>query len=55
MDGISVPAIDALTGHLPGQQVVKPGVLICSQDGDSDASGNIVVRPDWAKNGSFLA
>jgi len=48
LDGVSVPAIDALTGHLPGQTVVDPGVLILGQSGDT------VTRPTWAKNGSFL-
>ncbi|KAL5503918.1 DYP1 [Sanghuangporus vaninii] len=49
LDGISSPAIDAVTGHLPGQIVVPPGVIITGvTDGDS------VARPAWAKNGSFL-
>ncbi|KAI5119113.1 hypothetical protein M0805_007860 [Coniferiporia weirii] len=55
LDGISSPAIDALTGHLPGQIVVPPGVLVCGTQGDVDASGAQVQRPAWAKNGSFLA
>lgn len=55
MDGISSPAIDALTGHLPGQIVVPPGVLVCGETGDNDANQNPVQRPPWAKNGSFLA
>ncbi|EJD06642.1 Dyp-type peroxidase [Fomitiporia mediterranea MF3/22] len=48
-DGISFPAIDALTGHLPGQIVVDPGVLVCGTNGDT-----VQNRPAWAKNGSFL-
>ncbi|THH11014.1 dyp-type peroxidase [Phellinidium pouzarii] len=49
LDGISSPAIDALTGHLPGQIVVPPGVLVCGTTGDVD-----IQRPAWATNGSFL-
>ncbi|KAH8117785.1 Dyp-type peroxidase [Phellopilus nigrolimitatus] len=49
LDGISSPAIEALTGHLPGQIVVPPGSLVCGTEGDS------VTRPAWAKNGSFFA
>jgi len=51
LDGVSLPAVEALMGpHLPGQQVVNPGVVICGQPGD----GNLSARPPWAKNGSFL-
>ncbi|KDQ17406.1 hypothetical protein BOTBODRAFT_106029, partial [Botryobasidium botryosum FD-172 SS1] len=55
LDGISFPAIPALTGQLPGQQVVQPGVLVCGEDGDVDTTTKQpVVRPSWAVNGSFL-
>ena len=50
MDGISNPAIEALTGHLPGQVVVDSGILICGAVNDP-----VQNRPSWAKNGSFLA
>ena len=50
MDGISNPAIEALTGHLPGQVVVDSGILICGTVNDP-----VQNRPSWAKNGSFLA
>ena len=50
MDGISSPSIKSLTGHLPGQIEISPGVLICGQDGDELKDS----RPAWAKNGSFL-
>ena len=50
MDGVSNPVIEALTGHLPGQNVVPPGILVCGTDSDP-----VPNRPSWAKNGSFLA
>jgi len=49
LDGISLPAVPALTGQLPGQLVVDPGVLVLGQTGDT------ITRPAWAKNGSFFA
>ena len=49
LDGISSPAIEALTGKLPGQIVIPPGIIICGTDGD-----NVTTRPSWAKNGTFL-
>ncbi|KLO11577.1 Dyp-type peroxidase [Schizopora paradoxa] len=49
LDGVSLPGIQTLTGLLPGQQAVDPGVLVLGQNGDT------VTRPAWAKNGSFLA
>jgi len=51
LDGVSLPAIPALTGKLPGQQPVDPGVIVVGQTGDP----NLAARPSWAKNGSFLA
>lgn len=50
LDGISSPAIAAVTPPLPGQQVVKPGVILIKQEGDV----NTDKRPEWAKNGSYL-
>lgn len=50
MDGISSPAIKSLTGQLPGQIDVPPGILVCGEDGDDQKDS----RPAWAKNGSFL-
>jgi len=55
LDSISNPAIKPLTGVLPGQASVSPGVLVCGLDGDVDAKASQpVARPSWAKNGSFL-
>lgn len=51
LDNISLPAIPSLTGQLPGQQVVPPGILVLGQEGDPE----LKIRPSWAKNGSFLA
>lgn len=48
-DGISSPCIKSLSDILPGQIEIKPGVLICGQEGDE-----IKDRPSWTKNGSFL-
>jgi Dyp-type peroxidase family len=48
MDGISEPAVDGIVAPLPGQPVIRPGVLLIGRDGDT------VQRPDWALDGSIL-
>jgi len=55
LDGISQPALIGFQPPLPGQTVVPPGVIIAGADGDNDAGGNPRSRPDWVKDGSFLA
>ena len=51
MDDISQPAItDIVPVPFPGQQVVKPGVILMGQEGDPNKKD----RPPWAKNGSIL-
>ncbi|KAI3604730.1 fungal peroxidase [Moniliophthora roreri] len=50
MDGIGQPAIQGFVQEpLPGQAVVKPGMILTGEGGDSTS------RPTWAKGGSFLA
>ncbi|CCO35465.1 Peroxidase 2 Short=MsP2 [Rhizoctonia solani AG-1 IB] len=49
-DGISNPAVKGIGGHLPGQRVVPPGVILCGKAEDPVAN-----RPEWALEGSFLA
>ncbi|KAH7884111.1 DyP-type peroxidase [Phlebopus sp. FC_14] len=54
-DGISQPFVKIEDDKkrdrnpYPGQLIVNPGVLLLGRTGDETA------RPDWAKNGSFLA
>jgi Dyp-type peroxidase family len=50
LDGVSLPAVPAITGKKPGQQEVPPGILVLGQPGDP-----VTTRPSWSKNGSFLA
>lgn len=49
MDGISNPAVTGFSTPLPGQQVLDPGLFLLGESGD------LVSRPSWAKDGSFLA
>jgi deferrochelatase/peroxidase EfeB len=50
MDGISQPAVNGFTSSpLPGQAPVDAGSILLGEDGDFGQ------RPDWAKDGSFLA
>ena len=50
MDGISQPGIQGFTTNpVPGQTVISPGNILLGENGDS------VSRPQWAKDGSFLA
>ncbi|KAF8582001.1 DyP-type peroxidase [Ramaria rubella] len=50
MDGISQPGVQGFTANpMPGQTVVDAGIILLGEDGDD------VTRPDWAKDGSFLA
>lgn len=51
MDGISQPALDGFNTPLPGQAQVPPGVIVLGADGDPHLDS----RPDWVKDGSFLA
>lgn len=51
LDGISQPALKDIDDSKvnPGQQVIPPGVILLGREGDK------VPRPDWAKDGTFLA
>ncbi|KAJ7917362.1 fungal peroxidase [Mycena leptocephala] len=49
LDGISNPAVQGFRDPLPGQAVVPPGEILVGESGDA------TTRPDWAKDGSFLA
>ncbi|KAJ4475852.1 fungal peroxidase [Lentinula lateritia] len=49
MDGISNPAVTGFSTPLPGQQVLDPGLFLLGESGD------LVSRPSWAQDGSFLA
>jgi len=50
MDGISQPAITGFTGNpTPGQIFITPGNILLGETGD------IITRPSWALDGSFLA
>jgi deferrochelatase/peroxidase EfeB len=50
MDGISQPGITGFTANpTPGQTVIDPGNILVGETGD------LVPRPAWAKDGSFLA
>ncbi|KAF8596549.1 Dyp-type peroxidase [Ceratobasidium sp. AG-I] len=49
-DGISNPAVKGIVTQLPGQRVIRPGVVLLGKEGDPVAS-----RPSWAVEGSFLA
>lgn len=50
LDGISQPGLQGFTTNPnPGQTVIPPGVILLGENGDG------ITRPDWAKDGSFLA
>ncbi|KAL0576470.1 dye-decolorizing heme-containing peroxidase [Marasmius crinis-equi] len=52
VDGITQPGIEGWDTDktvTPGQAIVKPGVILLGEEGDSTP------RPTWAKDGSFLA
>ncbi|EJD41880.1 DyP-type peroxidase [Auricularia subglabra TFB-10046 SS5] len=51
LDGIGQPALQGFNVNpvLPGQLVVNAGVVLVGEPGDA------VLRPPWAKDGSFLA
>ncbi|KAG8702638.1 hypothetical protein FRC09_004628 [Ceratobasidium sp. 395] len=48
-DGISNPAVKGVGTPLPGQRIIPPGIILAGKTGD------VVKRPDWAVEGSFLA
>ncbi|QRV75636.1 Dyp-type peroxidase family [Ceratobasidium sp. AG-Ba] len=48
-DGISNPAVEGVVKPLPGQRVVRPGIIVTGKEGDT------VERPAWGTDGSFLA
>lgn len=50
LDGISQPALCGFQDHLPGQEVIPPGIILHGHPGDTAAS----TRPLWAIDGSFL-
>lgn len=50
MDGISNPAVKGVGNPLPGQRVVRPGVILCGKTFDP-----VQNRPEWATEGTFLA
>ncbi|KAF8509633.1 hypothetical protein JB92DRAFT_2945325 [Gautieria morchelliformis] len=50
MDGISQPGVEGFTTNpVPGQTVIPAGMILLGENGDTGT------RPDWAKDGSFLA
>ena len=50
MDGIAQPAVKGFdTDPIPGRPVLKPGLFLLGEDGDSPS------RPTWAKDGSMMA
>ncbi|KAL1877526.1 dye-decolorizing heme-containing peroxidase [Diaporthe australafricana] len=49
MDGISNPAVAGVSKDVSTQGPVDQGVILLGRDGDT------VSRPNWAKDGSFLA
>ncbi len=51
MDGISQPAVQGVdTSPNPGQDTVHQGVILLKRDNDNTS----LLRPSWAKDGSFL-
>ncbi|KAG9102514.1 hypothetical protein FRC07_010218 [Ceratobasidium sp. 392] len=48
-DGISNPAVRGIGTPLPGQRVIAPGIIVTGKTGD------VVKRPAWGFDGSFLA
>ncbi|KAG8529720.1 uncharacterized protein KY384_005201 [Bacidia gigantensis] len=50
LDGVSQPAVDGVDNHLPGQDVVRQGIILVGRQGDVTTT-----RPAWALDGSFLA
>lgn len=57
MDGLSQPAVQGFdTKPNPGQETVPQGSILCGREGDVVAgTTQVVPRPDWAVDGSFLA
>jgi len=52
VDGISQPGVKGFTSTpTPGQDVLNAGIFLLKEDGDVKNAS----RPDWAKDGSFLA
>ncbi|KAJ8094000.1 dye-decolorizing heme-containing peroxidase [Marasmius tenuissimus] len=49
VDGIAQPVVRGYKPPYAGQMVVRPGILLVGEEGDS------VPRPSWAKGGSFAA
>ncbi|KIK61171.1 hypothetical protein GYMLUDRAFT_166740 [Collybiopsis luxurians FD-317 M1] len=49
LDGVSNPAVSGFAVAVPGQATVDPGIILLGESGDTGT------RPDWAKDGSFLA
>ncbi|KAI0788098.1 Dyp-type peroxidase [Fomes fomentarius] len=61
LDGISQPAVQGFdTKPNPGQETVPQGVILCGREGDvavDPSNGrplNVIRRPDWTLDGSFL-
>ncbi|KIK61172.1 hypothetical protein GYMLUDRAFT_261090 [Collybiopsis luxurians FD-317 M1] len=51
LDGVSNPSLRGfVVPALPGQTIVDPGIILLGEEGDT-----VLERPDWAKDGSFLA
>ncbi|KAI0788099.1 hypothetical protein C8Q74DRAFT_655494 [Fomes fomentarius] len=57
LDGISQPAVQGFDSKPnPGQETVPQGAILCGREGDVVAgTTQVVPRPDWAVDGSFLA
>ncbi|KAI4597060.1 hypothetical protein KJ359_004973 [Pestalotiopsis sp. 9143b] len=56
-DGLTQPFIKDVTPHpkTDGSPNIPAGVMLLGQEGDNDANATPIVRPGWAKDGSFLA
>ena len=52
LDGVSQPAVSGVDTVInKGQETIGQGVILLGRDGDPLSQS----RPDWAKDGSFLA
>ncbi|PSK60281.1 hypothetical protein B9Z65_431 [Elsinoe australis] len=54
-DGISQPAMAGVEiAPQPGQVQIPGGIVLLGREGDNDDSKNLIARPSWAVDGSFL-
>lgn len=55
LDGVSQPAVQGVDLQpTKGQETVRQGIILLGREGDADGQGNVIQRPDWALDGSFL-